>query len=238
MITWLAGYPRSGMNYLRTLLHHYYQIDTYHIYPDGPVDDESRRLAAITGFRPRPMSIPAMAAGESNYFVKTHELPADDFAAIYLIRDGRDALVSYAHFIIRSKALGDATPEEDTPEAFGQVLHDLIFYKASFGGWSRNVMAWTSRVPPPAIIRFEELVKAERPLIVVQQALEAVGRSLGTPTRTTRPPTFAELHEISDRHFRRGMIGGWKDEMTHELIELFWKENGETMGRVGYGSGH
>ena len=35
------------------------------------------------------------------YFVKTHELPTenDNSPAIYLVRDGRDVLMSYAHYI-------------------------------------------------------------------------------------------------------------------------------------------
>ena len=33
------------------------------------------------------------------YFVKTHELPSDDSPAILLVRDGRDAMVSFAHYI-------------------------------------------------------------------------------------------------------------------------------------------
>jgi sulfotransferase family protein len=234
MITWLASYPRSGNTYLRTLLHHYHGTHTHHIYYDVAVNDEERSVAEMTGGRPRPMPIPEMAAARDNFFVKTHELPADDFPALYLVRDGRDALISYAHFILRSRETEEGRPIEDRPDAFRQTLHDLIHYKASFGGWSAHVLAWTGRSVPTAVIKFEELVSLADPFPIVHKTLQAIGCNLGAPVRTSAPPTFARLQERSSRMFRRGKIGAWRSEMPPDLVELFWKENRLAMERMGY----
>ena len=236
MISWLASYARSGNTYLRVLLHHYYGIPTYNIYDDVPVNEKDLGTAEVTGFRPRPLPLAEMAAVAEHFFVKTHELPADEYPAIYLVRDGRDCLVSYAHFILRSGALGKDGPAEDTPDAFRNTLHDLIYYKASFGGWPRHVLAWTGRAAPTAVIKFEDVVSRGDPLTTVQAAIDEIRRPVGAPVRTSSPPSFTQLHEISDRLFRRGKIGAWRDEMPPELVELFWQENLEAMKRIGYGT--
>lgn len=232
MITWLASYPRSGNTYLRTLLHHYYGTPTYTVYKGVSVNDEQRRVAEITGSRPRPMPLAEMAAAPDHFFVKTHELPADDFPALYVVRDGRDALVSYAHFILRSREIETGLPVDDRPDAFRQTLHDLICYKASFGGWSAHVLAWTGRTAPTAVIKFEELVPLADPLPVVHKALQAIGCASGLPRCTSAPPTFAKLQERSRWMFRRGEVGAWRDEMPPDLVELFWQENRHGMERL------
>jgi hypothetical protein len=107
VIIWLASYPRSGNTYLRVPLYHYDGIATHNVYDDVPVNETERGTAEVTGFQPRPLPLPQMAAAPEDFLVKGHELPADDYPAIYLVRDGRDCLVSYAHFIAPNS---DAAP--------------------------------------------------------------------------------------------------------------------------------
>jgi hypothetical protein len=96
-----------------------------------------------------------MAASPDLHFVKTHEMPgADEHPAICLVRDGRDALVSYAQFLLDTE---QKAPKEQRSHLFARTLHDLIATNRGFGGWSANVLAWTARKAPTVFLRYEDL---------------------------------------------------------------------------------
>jgi len=222
MIIWIASYPRSGNTYLRVLLKHYFDLNTYSAYETEP---------ELAGESPRPGSILEMAEADQTFFVKTHDLPQDSFPAVYLVRDGRDALVSYAHFILTYERQ-DGTMV--SPEAYRQTLADLIVYNASFGGWGKNVRAWTERPAPTAVLRFEDLISAANPLPMVRRALAEVGYSAGSAGGSGGPPSFSDLQDRAPKFFRRGEIGGWKSQMRADVLEHFWEEHGAMMHRLGY----
>ena len=87
------------------------------------------------------------------HFVKTHDLPnRDNNPAVVLIRDGRDAVVSYAHFFLKTER-GIDHPGRDL---FEETLRGIVDGD-SFGGWSDNVNAWVDRVGPDRAVRYEDL---------------------------------------------------------------------------------
>src|SRR5690348_17690471 len=99
MIIWLASYPRSGNTFYRILLNHLFGVSTQSVYND-PLFEERPELSELVGHAHNDRSLHELASSPRAYFVKTHELPnCDTYPAIYLVRDGRDALVSYAHYI-------------------------------------------------------------------------------------------------------------------------------------------
>jgi hypothetical protein len=98
MIVWLASYPRSGNTYFRILIHHLYGLKTYSIYDDLLLEKLDGTAETI-GHERLPGDLEDLEQSESVYIVKTHNLPGDDRPAIQIVRDGRDALVSYTKFI-------------------------------------------------------------------------------------------------------------------------------------------
>jgi len=230
MIIWLASYPRSGNTYFRVLLKHYYGIRSSSIYNDKRFAGIPA-LAEVVGYEPPPMSLPEMTASDIAFFVKTHELHADHSPAIYLVRDGRDALVSYAHFIWTYE---EKQSVEIPRQALHRILHDLIAYNDSFGGWGPHVLAWTERVAPTAIVKFEDLVSSPEPLALVSGALGTSGYGHGAMIPAGRSPSFDDLRTYRPEFFRRGKIGGWKDDISPDLHQLFWEKHGEAMQRMGY----
>ena len=229
VILWLASYPRSGNTFVRVLLKHLYGVRTYSMY-DDPLFAEHRQVADAVGHAPRPLSMDEMASSAETYFVKTHDLPfADDFPALYLVRDGRDALVSYAHYIL-SFERGKEPADEGPP--FNHVLRDLIVRNASFGGWGPNVLAWArDRSAPTRVVRFERLIR--EPVSTLTEALEGIGYGPRS-AESGSAPTFATLHELMPAFFRRGRVGTWREEMPSELHDLFWEHHGEAMEAAGY----
>ena len=230
MIIWLASYPRSGNTFFRLLLWHYYGMETYSVYDDKPLQ-ERQVIWEIVGHKPRSMSVEEMTVADETFFVKTHDFPSDGLPAIYLVRDGRDALVSYAHYILSFENQGGAGNLETV---FQDTLHDLIAYTASFGGWGANVMAWAQRPAPTAIIKFETLVTSSDPLAIIREAMGKIDCPLEPVKTGSTHPTFDELHRQMPKFFRKGRIGDWKNVMPLELQTLFLERYGEALKLMGY----
>jgi len=219
---WLASYPRSGNTFFRIVLDEVYGI-------------ESSSFSAID-----PQ---ATTKDYQNYqVVKTHVLPeylapADpDIPAVYLVRDGRDALVSMAWH--RTNMVAPGTSFKDN------LLRAIQAKNSHFGGWSRHVEHWQRRAS--IVIRFEDLI--QDPL----QCVESIRPLLQLPPpRKDKLPTFADLKssdfefrssqiigwatpEIRQKFFRKGKVGAWTEEMPRWMQWLFYYHHGRALRQLGY----
>jgi hypothetical protein len=92
VIVWLASHPGSGIAFARIALHYLFGISSRTVYS---IADDVATIQPFIGQLPSEISLPEMAAAPEHFFVKTHELPGeDDWPAVYLVRDGRDAVVT------------------------------------------------------------------------------------------------------------------------------------------------
>jgi hypothetical protein len=220
MRVWLASYPRSGNTFFRIILSDRYGVPSV---TAREMPESWEKLWRADAKR-RPSTDP-----NAPEFVKTHELPgADGDPAIYIVRDGRDALVSYAHFTLAFNREPAAGPV--TPELFRQTLRNLVLEsRSAFGSWSLNVDAWTAR-PNTAVVRYEDLLAD--PIGVADGALAALGLRLRPVSDAITP--FDELRQVDPKFFRRGAQGAHRDEFPADLLDLFWTHNEATMTRLGY----
>ncbi|MFT4664003.1 MAG: glycosyltransferase involved in cell wall biosynthesis [Polaribacter sp.] len=223
---WLASFPRSGNTFFRNVLYEVYGIEssTFHQETNYSVDE-----------------------GYSQYsVVKTHLLPNQiepkdpSIKSVYLVRDGRDALVSIAHH--RKDIVAPGSDFEIN------LLEAIIAPKGShFGGWSENVRQWSERAD--IIIRFEDLIR--NPIKEVEKLRSIM--DLPHP-QLDKLPTFKDLkfgapkYGSAKKHlsnksnqkkrasifFRKGKIGGWEEEMSSELQQLFWDIHADTMRAMQY----
>ncbi len=222
----LASYPRSGNTFLRNILYSVYGMDSI-----GDVDVHS-----VEEWKDSDI-----------VFIKTHELPNiffkkfGRFPVVYLVRDGRDALVSQAYHRIQIIAPGDD---------YLQILRESIDALGGtyFGGWPKNVRQWSRFAD--VIIRFEDLIRDP------QAQLSKLERIIDLPEADwTKLPTFEQLKKgeeqyvdrdmvtwqdatMHNRHalfFRKGKPGEWMSEMPKELQSLFWKKSATVMRALGYG---
>ena len=220
---WLASFPRSGNTFFRIVLHEVYGISSGHLRPP-----EMRE-----GDWEKDLDYPV---------VKTHLQPKEldpddpDIPAVYVVRDGRDAIVSISHH--RSDIV---VPGSDYLRNMDEAIRaeDGSF----FGGWSRNVEDWLKRAT--IVIRFEELI--EDPIGNVEKLCDIL--DLLEP-KASNLPTFEDLKskplpygrrsdgEWRQKFFRRGKVGAWKDEMPEPMQQLFWDLHGDTMEKLGYTDGH
>jgi hypothetical protein len=230
LIVWVASFPRSGNTFLRIVLHRLYGVRTSTVYD---VDGVAARIGRdIVGYEDRTMSYEAMRGSSTTHFVKTHR-PRDESiqeadAAICLVRDGRDALVSWAHQI--SERCG--RPYEDE-------LRTLIAEPAErgAGSWGRNVLSWLEPLGQRRVVlTYDELVGSPR--ATVEHVMTTIGPA-PCAQGDAALPSFADLHTTDNRFFRRGVTGSHRDELPRDLEALFWAQpdNAAAMARLGWGPG-
>lgn len=225
---WMASYPRSGNTFLRIVLYEVYGIESSAFH-----SDPNRKLA------------PDYSRYE---VVKTHLLPHQlvpndpSIRAVYIVRDGRDSIISLAH---QSKDIIGSGKD------FSQIIREAILAaKGSFfGGWSNNVESWLPR--SDIVLKFEELI--EKPIDAIEQLRKII--DLPKPDIGDLP-TFDDLRskrymygsggsdrsdtqqdEHRKKFFRKGQPGSWREEMPEDLKELFWQLHGKTMKKMGYTEG-
>ena len=93
---WIASYPRSGNTFLRTVLNHCFGLKSTSVYPNDL--GGNKLLENYVGhIEPEPY-MRLVSTDNTAPLVKTHELPRDNFSAIYVIRDGRAACASLWEF--------------------------------------------------------------------------------------------------------------------------------------------
>lgn len=217
MVLWIASYPRSGNTLARIAIYRGYGVETRSAYGDGILKKE--RLGDL-GFLFD--SCKGLADPGQFFPVKTHA-PSPRLSkgspAIYIHRDGRDAIVSHAHFLHK------------TGKGLLRAMEGLVQgTKPRVHPWSDVVMGWADR-PNTAYVSYEELVK---------DAIGAIGRcleELGIPwekVECPEMPTFEYLHGIDPTFFRNGTHGQWQTEMPEELQEAFWRRHKRGMEHYGY----
>lgn len=224
MIIWLASYPRSGNTFFRILLNHLYDVKTPTVY----VGNDNTAFVVgkeLVGHVPDEWTVEEMAAKPETLFVKTHKRANDTHPAIYLFRDGRDALVSYA----RLKVAEQGGKYEETLEKL------ITTSGGQTGTWGENVCHWLNREGRNTVYVSYETLTAN-PEQVVNETLLKLDLPFEPQKKNETAPSFQELQTIHSGYFRRGIVGSYKDEMPHELHELFWEqaENIEAMHRLGY----
>lgn len=211
MKLWLASYPRSGNTFVRNVLHHCYATDS------AAYDTQIayKKYADFTNYS----------------VVKTHELVENlpiefkSLPKVYIIRDGRDAMVSQAFQIINYK-------HSSLPHYI--LLIDIIQSKneSHFGGWSKNVRAW--KEVADLVLYYEQIIQDPINEIAKIESLIA----LPTPDFSLLP-TFESQQQQGAKYgnpdnkfpqfFRKGKSGAWKADMPPFLQDLFWYYHGAEM---------
>ena len=216
----IASYPRSGNTFLRNVLFEVYGIEskTYHTEAHGA--DEGWEMAGA---------------------VKTHELPINlpkslgDRKCVYLIRDGRDCIVSLAH---HRKDVFDSEShlEQNLLEAINADEGSF------FGGWSSHVLSWVNRAD--IVIHFEDLIanpiiECERLRSIIDLPQPNIERLPDFKTLKNGRAEYGSGKYVSEKNlamdwFRSGKVNGWKNELPLWLSDRFWHLHGECMEYIGY----
>lgn len=210
----IVGYPRSGDTWFRNLVAGVvFGVDprfapsalAHDVVPDLAYHKYYRRYAT-------PM-----------YF-KSHALPYHEYRrVVYLLRDGRDAMVSYRHYL---KAVFD-------------LDYDFLKFVSPETGlypchWAEHVNAWMQN-PYGAqmlVIKYEDLLREPVRELTRFCQFAGISREPGHLAAISEAASFSNLHdkEVREGHwrytfppdqffFRRGVAGSYKNEMPPEVLD-------------------
>ncbi|QDV82468.1 sulfotransferase domain-containing protein [Planctomycetes bacterium TBK1r] len=224
----IAGYPKSGNTWLQLMVAAMlYRLDPSHA-PDSLVQELVPDIH-YKAFYKRFLPITCF---------KTHALPHPDYKRVLnIVRDGRDVLCSYRSF---NEALGEADDLDDM--IAGRV-------EMRWGQWHRHVIAWQQNPFDAEIltVRYEDLktdcgnqlrrIATFMQLDLGTAELAAIADSTRVDRMQDRERRFGwdnKLWPAEKRFVRRGVSGGYKDEMTAEQIAAFNERYQEALQQLGY----
>jgi hypothetical protein len=227
-----AGYPRSGTTWLCQLMSSYLDIPLVRQY----------RL---------PVLMPCV--------VHSHWLPSAHLPpTIYIVRDGRDVLVSRYFFEARAvvaprnprggrlrrerfnRLFGPSVDLGDVTGNLAKFVEDELTNPQLTGvNWAQHVTLWLAR-PEAAVVRYEQL-RADVP----QALAPAFEQLTGQPADRDYLRLAAERFEFARQQpreagradaplLRSGSVGDWRTYFTAEASEIFARHAGPLLAELGY----
>lgn len=228
-----AGYPKSGTTWLCNLMSSYLDVPFVRNY----------RL---------PVLMPCV--------VHSHWLPSVRMPrTIYIVRDGRDVLVSRYFFEVRAvreprnprggrlrrerfaRLYGSAVDLDDIAANLPRFVEDEMTAPQLTGvNWPTHVTRWldiaSERV---AVVRYEQL-RADVPGTLAP----AFEQLTGAPADREYLQLAAERFDFAGQarrsdpragaFMRKGSVGDWRNHFTPEAAEIFRQHAGDVLARLGY----
>lgn len=225
----LVSFPKSGNTWFRNLV-----------------------AGVIYGMDPEYTPYPVIAdviPGHSNIyykryatpmFFKSHHLPQPEYRrVVYLLRDGRDVMVSCYHHLqaVHNREIDLLSVVKGEARMF------------PYHQWHEHVEAWLAN-PHQAqllVIRYEDLKKDT--VRELRRFCEFVGvaRDDAWLAHMAQKASFAKMREKEARlgigvshwprdkfSIRRGEVGSYKDEMPPAVLDVFLQIAGDTLRKLGY----
>ena len=223
----VCSYPRSGVTWFQNLL----AGVVFGVDPEFAHDSLIQDLVPDVHYKSHYKRYGPIA-----YF-KSHALPDKRHRrVVYLLRDGRDVMVSYFHFLTALQG-------------------KLDFLKLVQGAglspcpWQEHVEQWLANpfAAEMLMIRYEDLQTA--PVRELRRFCDLAGlqRDEAHLTQTAIKASFelARVKEVRDgwdnaswpkdqAFVRRGVVGSYRDEMPADVLAAFLERAGLTLARLGY----
>lgn len=172
-------------------------------------------------------------------FFKSHEFPKPEYRrVIYLLRDGRDVMVSLFHHMQSLRG----------PENVDFM--DLASGARDPCRWDEHVEAWMANPHEAEMItiRYEDLVTdgvkelrrlcefvgVEREDAVLESALSNTRLDQMRDIERRYGTIYHPRWDRNRRFFRRGEIGSYRDEMPPEVLAAFVDRAGPMLRKTGY----
>lgn len=220
-VTWLASYPRSGNTLLRLILKHCFGLSSQSLYQDQDFADPAvGDMVGIEDVGRNARRFVALARrARRSLYVKTHELPsADHHPALYVVRDGRSAVVSHTLYLRdvlhRNIALAEVVEGKAGPSR------------------SQHVRAWILPLRANTlVVPYEDMAAGYR------DTLAAISSFIGHPLRRGFDLSFDHLHALHPRFFRRGSDEADIAELDPVSSRLFKQHHSDMLRAVGCGGG-
>jgi hypothetical protein len=230
---YVFSYPRSGSTWLRTILANL--ID-----PTVDGGDPDQRRATIPGVSIRSARL--INSLRSPRLIKSHARYMGPVPrAIYLVRDGRDVLVSLYHYRITRPGHGERI---DFPDFCRR------YFRGDLGDmWHENVLSWLRKGSPAMgsslkVLRFEDFKSDVAGRVAEVADFLGIEATLDQVQASVEHASLDRLREIertrqgelsANRTFYRGgKVGQWQEMLTGELAERFLELSRPAFLAAGY----
>lgn len=218
----LASWPRSGNTLLRAILWHCFGLRSASRYPEENsllLNDERADLVGAVHL-PNRCDFEVLAQKQGVIPLKTHHKDRwiSQFPSIYVVRDGREACVSYWKYWENCRAPGNDSKR----------LIDFINGDMQFGSWSNHVENWLQKSPRCMLLQYEGMVN-DLPL-----AIAAISGFLDIVPIAHVLPDFEEFRESFPAFYRTGGETIWTQYFNDSLMRVFDRLHGKTMKKLGY----
>ena len=219
---------------------------------DKPVSELSKKRVAALRTKAQER---AVSLNKNIMPMKTHSLLGKDhgyptisvkatIGVIYIVRDPRDVVISAAdHYgLTTDQAIEMMADKASRGRGLpGNTVHELM------GSWSDHVRSWTRwKHTPLLLLRYEDMLAdplgqlgmVARKLGITQDEAR-IGRAVEFSSFKTLQAQEAETGFIersanSQRFFRAGRAGGWRDTLTSAQAAAIERDHAEQMRRFGY----
>lgn len=268
-IWWLASFPKTGNTWLRAFLSAYVtgdlklnaltnglgpgDLNTYFYRVCAPRDIGELSPYEMLLLRPAALFHLATVSPPRPLMVKTHAINGHlngvtlipdglTAGAIYMVRDPRDVVISYAEHM--GDTIDQAIDDLANPENI--IAHEDGLYHY-LSDWSSHVSSWCLKYPyPVAVVRYEDLLTspAEKFARIIRYIFkhEPDRRRLDYALEST---TFSALQALEaaegfkekragGRFFRTGQAGGWRDVLTGDQVQRIETDHGAIMEKFNY----
>lgn len=225
----IVSYPRSGNTWMRFLL------------ANLLAPNETITFRNIEDFVPdlHKSESPSLAARKGRRYIKSHHPLYDHYPRfIYIYRDGRDALVSYFHYLTGQRA-------------FAGTFEDFVFSEraSKFGSWKDHVtgaMEFSAVHPDRVLLLQYEGMREDTREAAAKAAkfaglphddaalAEAIAKSSFEKLKAIEANFGGEKIDTGGTFFRSGESGGWRKHLSGPLYEKYLAGNAETLRRLGY----
>jgi hypothetical protein len=224
----VAGYPKSGNTWMQQLLTGtVYGMDMHHV-PDRLSQETVPDLHAKRFYK----------RFRDECLFKTHRLPHPRYRrVIHLVRDGRDVMASY--FAMNENLGKDITLREMIEE--GKGVHPCE--------WHEHTRQWIENPHDADLIRvrYEDLHTQPLPELRRVCSFLQIERDDSLLNRVIDGCSFDRMQEKEEKYgwenedwpddkrfVRRGKIGGYVDEISNDLIEVFENKAQDSLRDLGY----
>ncbi len=230
----IVGYPKSGNTWFQYLVSGIVYGADPELTPDSVIQELVPDVHAKQYYK---------RFGTHCYF-KSHDVPGPEHKrVVYLLRDGRDAMVSFLNY---TRVCQHPTLE------FLEFLQNTPRW-AGVGKWSDHVESWLTNPYQASVltIRYEDLLDDSVREMRRFCAFVGLLPMPGLLENVCAKATFAKMRQKEVRQngwangshtawpkdqffIRRGIKGSYKDEMPTDVLEAFLKDAGPTLAKCGY----
>jgi hypothetical protein len=225
---YVVGHAKSGTNWLCGLLSDYFGYPPYEPWKDrlpslGPHVFHMMRLLPFAAVRRR---------------------------SLYVMRDGRDVMVSRYYETIHREPLdrtaaerfiGHEMTDDNVREHLAKFIEFMSTYQRGCADYRSHLGYWLAHASEYATVRYEELLvdalgelrRALRQLTGAEPDMERL-ESAVKKNSFEQKAKRARGEESKDSFLRKGVSGDWKNYFTPEAAKVFDAYAGDLLIQLGY----